>query len=437
MEHPADASVRPGRRPRRRLAGTALAVALIALAACGGDDEETSGGDEDEAAMAADQAAELLGPEDQASGEPVKVGFVSDGSTDAYDNTDELRAAQATAEFLNTHRGGIGGRPIEVVTCETGGDPAGATDCGNQLVEEEVLAATISQSVVAEPLWEPLHEAGVPVMFFQSDGQGIMTDDQSSFNIINPLTTLFGLPVAVAESEDADKVAFAVIDVPQATAAFDALGPTVLENAGLDYELIQVPAGTADMTSHMQEVVDSEADVVHLLGNDAFCISAFEGLAAAGYEGAVSTIAQCVTDATREGVDGELLEGVHMSATMAVGAEDDETYQRYQAVMDAFGEEVEDVDNALAMGAYTAVAALGASLEGLEGEVTTETIIETIKAMPETELPGGGGVTFRCGGSAISMLPAVCSNEWLRTELDAEGQPTTYEAVDSTEILEM
>ncbi len=42
---------------------------------------------------------------------------------------------------------------------------------------------------------------------------------------------------------------------------------------------------------------------------------------------------------------------------------------------------------------------------------------------------------YQCGGSAIALLPAVCSNEWLRTTLDAEGNPTTYEAVDSTEIL--
>ena len=58
--------------------------------------------------------------------------MISDGATQAYDNTDELRAAEAAAEFWNEHRAGVGGRPVEVVTCETGGDPAGGTDCANQ-----------------------------------------------------------------------------------------------------------------------------------------------------------------------------------------------------------------------------------------------------------------------------------------------------------------
>ena len=31
--------------------------------------------------------------------------------------------------------------------------------------------------------------------------------------------------------------------------------------------------------------------------------------------------------------------------------------------------------------------------------------------------------------------PAVCAKGSLRTRLDAEGQPTTYEAIDATEIM--
>ncbi len=93
---------------------------------------------------------ELLGPENPASGEPVRLGLVSDGVTPAYDNTDELRAAEATAEYWNEHRGGVGGRPIDVVTCETGADPAGATDCANEFVEEGVVAVALNNSAVAE-----------------------------------------------------------------------------------------------------------------------------------------------------------------------------------------------------------------------------------------------------------------------------------------------
>src|SRR5262245_15067623 len=103
---------------RGRVASLALAgVLLVAMTACSDDQSTQTTG------TTVQSAAELLGPENQATGEPVRVGMVSDGKTDAYDNTDELRAAQATAEYFNAHKGGIGGRPIEVVTCEAKGDP--------------------------------------------------------------------------------------------------------------------------------------------------------------------------------------------------------------------------------------------------------------------------------------------------------------------------
>lgn len=408
-----------------------LSVLLLAVTACGDDDDESSEPEE----TGGEDAAELLGPEDEATGEPVRIGMVSDGSTDAFDNTDELRSAKAAAEYWNTHRGGIGGRPIDVVTCETGADPAGATDCANQLVEEEVVAVALSQSAVADSVWEPIHAAGIPTLWFQTSSQGVILDTETSFAILNPLTGLFGLPISVAESEGADKIAFVVINVPQALEGLQGLGPTVLGNAGLEYEIFPIDPGTADMTSQMQEVVDSGAEVVQITGNDAFCIAAFNGLNAVGYDGTIATLTQCITDATREGVPGEVLEGTFVTSTVALGAEDDPTFQLYEAVVSTYGEDVTDVNNVTAMGGYVAMSAIATSLEGIEGDITPETVAATIKAMPEQELPGGGGMTFQCGGSAIEMLPAVCTNQSLRSELDADGNPTDYEVVDSTEIL--
>ena len=109
---------RPVRGWRRRaIAAATLGALLVAAIGCGGDDGTGAEPDEPQGA----DVEELLGPEQPASGEPVKVGMVSDGATQAFDNSDELRAAEATAEYWNEHHGGVGGRPIEVVTCETGG----------------------------------------------------------------------------------------------------------------------------------------------------------------------------------------------------------------------------------------------------------------------------------------------------------------------------
>jgi branched-chain amino acid transport system substrate-binding protein len=101
-------------------------------------------------------------------------------------------------------------------------------------------------------------------------------------------------------------------------------------------------------------------------------------------------------------------------------------------------DDVTDIDNNVPMVGYAVMGALATALDGLEdgAEITPTTVTEAIKAMPEADLPGGGGTKFRCGGSAMPSRPAMCSNQWLRSALDAEGNPAGYEAVDSTDILE-
>ncbi len=103
--------------------------------------------------------------------------------------------------------------------------------------------------------------------------------------------------------------------------------------------------------------------------------------------------------------------------------------------MAAYGGDVEDVENIYGMGAYSVTSALATSLEGISGDITPESVTQTIKAMPEREMPGGGGVVFRCGGSAVASLPAVCTNQWLRATLDAGGRPASYAVEDSSDLL--
>jgi branched-chain amino acid transport system substrate-binding protein len=407
---------------------------LVGVSACGGDDDSSAPEQDETETRTGQEATDLLGPEDAATGELVRIGMISDGATQAYDNTDELRAAEAAAEFWNEHRAGVGGRPVEVVTCETGGDPAGGTDCANQMVEKDVVAVAMSQSAVADSVWQPLHEAGVPTLFLQTSSTDLLTDDQNSFTMVNPLATLFAVPIALAEDTDSDRIAFVLIDVPQALESFESgAADEVLGNAGVEHDLIKIAPGTADMTSQMQQIASSDAGVVYIVGTDAFCISAIQGLEAVGYSGAISSVAQCITDATREALPDEL-EGVSITAIMAVGDTDDSAYQRYQAVMGTYGTDVEDVDNPLAMGGYTAMASLLASLAGIEGDITPDTATAAIKSMDETEFPGAGGVMFQCGGTAFPAQPAVCTNQSLRATLDADGNPASYEAGDSSDL---
>jgi ABC-type branched-subunit amino acid transport system substrate-binding protein len=415
------------RRPLARRAIAAVLVAALLPAACGDDDDSADAG----SSPAAD-AVELLGPEDPAQGEPVRIGLVSDGQFAAGDRAYELDIGQAAATYVNEHRGGIGGRPIELVTCVTEADPAKGTDCGNQMVEEEVVAVVVGSSAVTASVWEPLHQAGVPVVFYGASDATVSTDTESTFALSSPLGGLVDLPIATAEAEGEDKVSVVVVDIPAAVALYDSIGPSLFEAQGIDLDVVKVSPGTADMTPQMQQLADGDPGVVHVIGNDVFCIAAFNGLRSVAFDGPVTTIAQCMTDATVEAVPGDFFEGMRMSATAPVGT-DDPAVALYHAVVDTYADE-EPGSETGGISMFTAVAGMAAALEGISGDITPATVISTIKAMPEMELPGSGGLRFRCNGNAIEFAPAVCTRGTLLTTLDASGAPTTYEVVGDTPI---
>ena len=406
----------------KRAAVAAVAALLLVAAACG-DDDDSGGG-----ASGGADAAEILGPEAQATGDPVKVGLISDGSTAVTDNGIEVDVAEATADWLNEHHSGVGGRPIELVTCEAETDPGKTTDCANRMVEENVVGVVAGALAVADAIWEPLHDAHVPVMYYAANSAQIITDPDSTFVLSNPMAGVVGVPLSVAQDEGESKVTVVVIDVPAALSVYDTVAPAAFEEAGIDLEVVPVPPGTADMTPQMQEVVDSDPGVVEVVGNDTFCISAFQGLQAVGFDGPVSTITQCVDDATRQAVPADFLSGMVVSASAPVSAEDNESTQLYEAVVDTYGGDI-DTSRPTGMNMFSTLAGFQAALADISGDVTPETVTAAIKAMPETELPGAGGLSFRCGGDAVAGMPSVCTRGQLVTTLDEEGRPGAYEIV--------
>ncbi|WP_018635165.1 ABC transporter substrate-binding protein [Parafrankia elaeagni] len=422
------------RRPAAHTAGTRLAAlgalgalaASIFLAGCGSDDDE-----EGPATGGTTEAQAALGPATPTSGEPVRIGIVSDGQGPAADLSYEFDVAEATASFLNEHRSGIAGRPIELVQCEALADPAKATDCANRMIEEDVVAVVVGSSGAGEQIWEPLHAAHVPVMFYTANGAGSLGDPESTFILSDQFFPLVTLPVQVAKDEGAEKVTVVAIDLPVTTGLYQVTRP-MFQSEGIELDVIQIPAGTADMTPQMQRLVDGDPGIVQVVGSDAFCISAFNGLRSVGYDGPLAAIAHCITDATREAVPGDFLEGMTITATAPIGS-DDPAIRVFNAVVDTYDKDI-DVTEAGAAAMFITFSAFHTALEDLTGEITPATVTAAIKGMPEKDLPGATGLRFRCNGKAYPATPAECSRGGLLTTLDAKGEPTTYEAVGVTPI---
>jgi branched-chain amino acid transport system substrate-binding protein len=157
------------------------------------------------------------------------------------------------------------------------------------------------------------------------------------------------------------------------------------------------------------------------------------GLNAAGFDGEVTLVQQCVDDSTRKAVPGSVLDGINMSASAPVGDTSDPGLAIFEK------EIAPKVKGKVNQGAaaelmFISVMAFHSAMEDIAGDVTQQSVVEAFHSMKSKVLPGGGGVHFRCNGKAVPDSPAICVRGGLVTKLDAKGQPTSYKPVGDTPI---
>jgi len=387
------------------------------------------------AGQAAVHSANPLGTKDAAKGAPVKIGFVTDDKNDKTDNSIETPVANATVKWLNDYMGGIGGHPIELDRCVDLAEPGKGTDCASQMIADKVAAVVMGSNAVLENVWTPLKAAGIPVFLYGASNPAVVADPNTTFIFSNGPALLQGFPSAVAKANKSKKVSVVAIDVPAATSYFKNQGPGDFAKQGLDMELIAIPAGTADMTPQMAKLVQGNPNgTVFVIGNDAFCIAAFNGLKTAQFKGSVTSIPQCLSDATRTAVSGDFLKGMKISATSPLDDPKNPSMKQYYAVLDKFGASSVDKSNIGGAAMYMAVAGFAAANKGLKGDPTSAALSEATKKMDWTVLPGSGGLHFRCNSKADPTQPAVCSNGTLVAQLNSQGNVTKYVPVGDDQI---
>jgi branched-chain amino acid transport system substrate-binding protein len=374
-----------------------------------------------------------LGTKTPAKGTPVKIGLISDGKGSATDNSIETPVTEAAVKWINQYRNGIGGHPIELDQCITGGDPSKTADCANQMIQDDVAAVVVGSNQFTLNAWKPLHDAGIP-LFAAGAGQSDLVNDTASTFLMGAGSSAFvNLITGAAKAQHSKKASAVVIDVPAAT---DILADTApYKKAGLDFKMTPVALGTADMTPQMQKVVtENPKGPVFVLGNDTFCISAFNGLRTAGFTGQVVSIPACLSDATRTAVPADFLKGIKISASAPLDTPKDPSIKQYFAVLDKFG--AKDVDKTRQTGvfAFQAITGLNVATQNLKGDATPASIIAAAKAMPLSVLPASGGLHVRCNGKAAPTAPATCTNATLLATLDGQGKATSYVAAGDTQI---
>ncbi|MEZ5169966.1 MAG: ABC transporter substrate-binding protein [Acidimicrobiia bacterium] len=282
-----------------------FAVLALVVAACDSDSSDDSNDN------ASDDMDIPQGP--PVSGDPFKIGVVYASGVGGVDLPDLANGAQAAAQYVNDEKGGIDGRPVEVVECNAMADPAAAADCGQNFVDEGVIAVT-----GLEPTWGdnglPVTDAaGIPFIGLPISFAEFTTPTSHPFGG-GSLTAFPALAKFAAEDVGVENAAIIHTDIEAGKLAAETLLRDPLEEAGVDVTLVSESSGAADFTPAVAEALSGDPDSVFILFDASDCGRILAALEQAGYQGDLFGTGACANDEALEVAGESAVEGFYLNS---------------------------------------------------------------------------------------------------------------------------
>ncbi len=405
---------------RRRLAAACAvsAAVVVGVAGCTSTSDDSSAG----SSAAVDPAA--LGEPNQATGTPVTIGFISDGKTGYFDNTDEITGAQTAVSYINDYLGGLNGHPIDLKVCVAHGNPAEATDCANQMVTEQVPVVLEGAMGTVDATIDVLTKAQIPLVLHYLTSPKTLTTP-GVWGLMNGNASNFGAPAEIAKDEGIDKAAIVTIDVPAAVAGANNLGKLTFANAGAETDVVTIAPGVPDPTSQITAASQDDPGIYSVLGTADFCAPVIKSIRSVAPEATISVIDRCIDPGASKSIPGGY-EGVRVGTTVNLDPATDDV-KLLAAALDKYS----DGTAVSATTGYGWAPLLGFARAMNAAEVsdlTPETVKSGLASAPAQEYPLTDGITFQCNGEAFPLSKNDCSVGGIRATANEDGSLRDYQS---------
>jgi ABC-type branched-subunit amino acid transport system substrate-binding protein len=386
-----------------------VVAGLLAAPACGSDDD---GGDD--AASTTSEASQTTETTVALTGDPVKIMVMFEG-TGSVATPEVPEGAIAAAEAINAS-GGIDGSPIEVTKCDLSNDPNTARECGQQAVDDGMVAVVGPVSANAGEYMPLLEAAQIPVIGNVPASAADFTSP-ASFPLYGGIVTASaGLADVLASEAGATTISIARIDLA-AAAAISVFANKSLERSGQAINNdVSVPVGAPDMATYVASALQGGTDgvLVGLTGQDAtnFIIQLRQTNPDIPIS-ATTTEFDAVVEALGDAADGIYVTGFFEDATT-----NPEAYKQFTDDLEAAGF---DEFGGFRSSSYSAVQLVAKVLTGMQ-ERTGPALWAALPTAGEIDLPMLPPVQFAQGG--VGGLPRLFNPCGLYRQLDG-GKITT------------
>jgi branched-chain amino acid transport system substrate-binding protein len=342
-----------------------------------------------------------------AEGEPIKIGMINQ-ENEIFGDFPELRqAALAAVEWVNNELGGVGGRPLELLPCNTNFSPEEARQCALDHVRAGVVAVTAGINIQSETAMAVYEENGIPLL------GGIPVNDIDMTSEIahqwsGGTAGMFSAWSSFAVEElGAEKIVMAVAEFAPNIEAAERFGRTVAESLGAEVELITFPLTETDYAPTMNKVADLDPDAVFIAAVDTGCIASIQAANAVGLDIPRFFSGACASPDIEEQL-GEDIHGAIFAIESIIETDEPEIDRSlYFDVVSTYGEEGMELIGAGTVSVKSIMNIWDLMNELGPDDVTPDTLIELVGQSQDRA--SFMGHPYTCDGQQLPDLPAVCS----------------------------
>lgn len=359
----------------RRAAAIVAACGFIA-ASCG------SGGESADTTPATTESGGVATTAEAPTGDPIKVMTVTtlNAAGPTYQNI--AITAELFADYINA-KGGINGHPLEVTVCDEKFDPAVATGCARQAVDEGMVSIVGSFTYFAESIVPVISESSITWFGACCPITPSELSSPYSFNIGNqPMYAVGAVKRAVedgCENINAVIIDGAQVFIPPMENAMKALGKefgttVILPPTAQDYS-----AEVAQATSGADCVISIISETPFITWNTAWSQSGTEARQY-GPQGNLNNISAKGNEAA---TDGDVIAGMYPDISTA-------PWDEYRAALEQFGIDTEanDFNSLGGMGTWAAFTAFAQIAATIEGDITAESFYNAANTTTNLDLGG-------------------------------------------------
>jgi ABC-type branched-subunit amino acid transport system substrate-binding protein len=377
MKKLSSVSEQPRRLGLRYVFAVCAAGALI-VSACGGGDDTASEDAAMEESVEEESTEEVVAP----SGEPIKVMTVTtlNAAGPTYGNI--ANTAKLYADYINA-RGGIAGRPLEVTVCDEQFDPAVATTCARQAVEEGMVSVVGSFTFFAESIVPVIAESSITWFGACCPITPSELTNPYSFNIGNQPMYAVGA-VKKAVDDKCEKINAVIIDGAQ---IFLPPMENAMANLGKSFgKVVILPPTAQDYSSEVAQATTDADCVVSVISETPFVTWntawAQSGTKAQQF-GPQGNLNEVSAKGNEAATNGNIIAGMYPDISTA-------PWDEYRNALAESGLDKDGLDyNSLGgMGTWAAYVAFTKIAETIDGEITAQSFYEAANKTSSLDLNG-------------------------------------------------